>query len=494
MPHFNNYISHKARNVYNVAIVETLSPFKTKLVQSTPGIDPSFILDRAPEFPHIEEDCMNDDGDEHEYCVLSEADDDDELLDCDDDCDKNNDGHGLEEFRIWRSQIPFDIVGVISESDSGLTTSENFVTFDCHMRGDDKDIARRDKFELVNRMKEFGLRTIEQALVRSQEEATDFAINSLNMSETRKVVVKPRHGVGSENVSFCTTEHSVRRAVKAILSSNVFGDENDENEKRHSSDVLVEEYAEGEEYAVDVVSRLGEHKIAAVWKYENKGRLYSATTLFKPTTPEEFELFQNLSQFVCEGMLDSCNVLWGMTHNEVKVNEAGEVLGIEVNARQHNTNFAPLTSCCVGYNQLDMVLSAYLSDVQLIEEGEENKNYKKDDGDEEDDDMTLVEGYFSWDKFPVLPNILQHANIIHLACGVTGIIKKVDSSVLCEIEQLESVVGVEIFADFQVGAEAVKTTDFKSDCGWVHQISDHKEVIEKDYAKILKLTKKLFIV
>ena len=141
-----------------------------------------------------------------------------------------------------------------------------------------------------------------------------------------------------------------------------------------------------------------------------------------------------------------------------------------------------------------MVLSAYLSDVQLIEEGEENKNYKKDDGDEEDDDMTLVEGYFSWDKFPVLPNILQHANIIHLACGVTGIIKKVDSSVLCEIEQLESVVGVEIFADFQVGAEAVKTTDFKSDCGWVHQISDHKEVIEKDYAKILKLTKKLFIV
>ena len=62
---------------------------------------------------------------------------------------------------------------------------------------------------------------------------------------------------------------------------------------------------------------------------------------------------------------------WGLSHVEVILDsnheeEGGEGVGgpilVEVNCRQHNTDFVPLTSMSIGYNALNMLLAAYLRD------------------------------------------------------------------------------------------------------------------------------------
>lgn len=63
-----------------------------------------------------------------------------------------------------------------------------------------------------------------------------------------------------------------------------------------------------------------------------------------------------------------------MAHTEVKVQiprtkkksstyktkDSISVRLIEVNTRQHNTDFAPLCQACLGYNKIDLCATAYL--------------------------------------------------------------------------------------------------------------------------------------
>merc|ERR1711935_1140307 len=63
--------------------------------------------------------------------------------------------------------------------------------------------------------------------------------------------------------------------------------------------------------------------------------------------------------------LDDClsalDVRWGITHSELIITSDGPRL-IEVNCRQHNMDFVPLTDNAVGYNLYEMLLAAYFGD------------------------------------------------------------------------------------------------------------------------------------
>lgn len=92
-------------------------------------------------------------------------------------------------------------------------------------------------------------------------------------------------------------------------------------------------------------------------------------------------------------VLTALNVTYGMSHNEVKITKNGDVKLIEVNCRQHNANIAPLTSMCIGYNTLDVVVSAYV-DGELF------------------------------DSIPKYPILNRYGTIVHLQCTVEGRVKK----------------------------------------------------------------------
>merc|ERR1712238_585022 len=237
---------------------------------------------------------------------------------------------------------------------------------------------------------------------------------------------------------------SVRSAFGIIKGSTVLGSPR----KKHDS-VLVQEYAVGQEYAVDTVSKDGKLKIAAVWKYDKrpqpptirqknvgpekevkmdgnnddddddvKGRhsqVYYATKLYDDDDDENRNDndLHPLLPVIYEYLNDCLNALdirWGVTHSELIVTSDGPRL-VEVNARQHNMDFVPL-----------------------------------------------------------------------------------NDNALYEIQRMDSVWDLEVYPGFlEEGISYIEPTiDIKSDAGWIQLLHPSKEIFERDYERIIELMPSLF--
>ena len=278
--------------------------------------------------------------------------------------------------------------------------------------------------------------------------------------------------MASEHVHLCHDMESVELAYNDITSAAVFGDASQKHQV-----VLVQEFAAGTEYAIDIVSRDGEHKVAALWRYDKRPAngspfCYFATELIDPTQSE-------IGASVCRYAMSCLSALgqrWGLTHTEVIVTSQGPRL-VEVNCRQHNMDFAPLTMACIGYNAFDMLLAAYL-------DGDAPENYPP--GTEH---LRLV-----WDRLPDLPSLRLCGAMVHLVSFASGRLKEVQLQHLDRIHNMDSVLELEVYPEFlNVGELISKTTDIRSDAGWVQILNDDTEALRSDYEQIVELMPKLFV-
>ncbi len=244
---------------------------------------------------------------------------------------------------------------------------------------------------------------------------------------------------------------------------------------------LLQEFAKGTEYAIDIVSKNGEHKVAALWRYDKRS---SNNAPFVYFATEIIDAQSETGQKVCNyamKALDALDLKWGLTHVEVILDQSDgvpsnkEPVLVEVNCRQHNTDFVPLTSISIGYNSLDMLLSAFLGDLENLPD--------------ETADLRL-----EWDELPSLSKPRAFAAIVHLVCYVEGVVVALDSEVLEEIENLPSVLAMEVYDHFAVGSRIKKTIDIRSDSGWVHLMNDDEEQFIADYNRIVDLMPSMFIV
>ena len=160
--------------------------------------------------------------------------------------------------------------------------------------------------------------------------------------------------------------------------------------------------------------------------------------------------------------------------SSLSADNGGPIL-VEVNCRQHNTDFVPLTSASIGYNALDMLLAAYLGDSEKLPI--ETEHLRLD-----------------WDVLPQLSQPRAFAAIVHLVNYVEGRVVAMNESVLEEIENLPSVLAMEIYDHFSVGNIIQKTVDIRSDSGWVHLMNDDEEQFVHDYNRIVDLMPLMFIV
>lgn len=324
---------------------------------------------------------------------------------------------------------------------------------------------------------------LDDAAPRSSEATTK--VDEENTSTL--VVVKPHRGVASDDVHLCSNMESLRQAFNKIHSSPVFGSS---TSAKHQS-VLVQEFARGTEYAIDVVCRDGERKVAALWKYDKRSVngapfVYYATKLI----PAAGEGSNNGEEAVCNYVFDALEALdirWGLSHvevivspNDADVSDPIRVRLVEVNCRQHNTDFMPLTNACVGYNALDMVLAAYLG---------------------EDDESTSSHQYpaeaahlrLPWREIPLLPTTRAHGAIIHFVSHVSGKISRINCDILQQMEDLPSVMDFHVYPQFmEVGHVIEKTIDIRSDSGWAHLMNDDEEEFQRDYDRLIELQKEMF--
>jgi hypothetical protein len=375
-----------------------------------------------------------------------------------------------------RSLKDCELVAISCESDSGLADAERLGVLLGLERHDGVNEARRNKYLMIEEVGKTGIPVVKQKLCRDIEEAREFA-REMGLNEERnaytgderRVVVKPIRGVASDSVFLCNNMESVDKAFTRILGSKIFGSP----WEIHDS-VLVQECAVGQEFAIDIVSKGGEHKIAAIWRYDKRPAngapfVYFSTNIFYDG---------EMSPIICEyakRCLDALGIRWGMTHNEVILTEAGPRL-VEVNCRQHNMDFLPLTMGSIGYNALDMLLSAYLG-------GEEPLFYPP-----ETDNQRL-----EWDLLPEIPSKRMNACMVHLVNYKEGKLVAVNEDALMEIQNMDSVLDLEVYEYFlEVGSEISPTIDIRSDAGWIQMINPDQEEFERDYRRIVELMPLLF--
>ena len=229
------------------------------------------------------------------------------------------------------------------------------------------------------------------------------------------------------------------------------------------------------------MSKNGEHKVACLWRYDKRPAnkapfVYFATEVINAETQNGRDVCNYATD-----VLDSLDIKWGLSHVEVILldsedNKNGRPGLVEVNCRQHNTDFVPLTSISIGYNALDLLLSAYLGD---------NSN-----------ELPLETEHLrlDWDEIPILSKPRAFAAIVHLVNYAEGEVVGLNEDVIAEIENLPSVLAMEIYDHFGIGNQIRPTIDIRSDSGWCHIMNDEEEQFIADYERIVELMPQMFIV
>lgn len=120
-------------------------------------------------------------------------------------------------------------------------------------------ICRRNKFFMVEKLKEKGLAHIKQFLLTSKEDI----LAGMEYITNFPMVIKPLDSGMSDGFTVCNNKISVDIAFDKLFNKkNLF--------KRVNKKLLLQEYISGEEYAINAISYLGKVYITDIWHYKNQ--------------------------------------------------------------------------------------------------------------------------------------------------------------------------------------------------------------------------------
>jgi len=220
----------------------------------------------------------------------------------------------------------------------------------------------------------------------------------------------------------------------------------------------VQEYADGEEFAVDTVAMDGDIKVVALWRYRKFSAngapfVYQCTELVSSAGERESEICN-----YCVDILKAQNLQWGPTHTEIKYTSRFGPALIEINARWHAQNTFPVMVQCLNVDAVSAALDAY----------------------------------FDPESFRTLPRrpdrLLKHGMIVHLVSYSEGVIREVRHLDL--IRSLPSLVLLDMPLD--VGDRVSKTVDIRTDSGYVLLCNDNNAQLQSDFEYIIQLQKTMF--
>ena len=306
--------------------------------------------------------------------------------------------------------------------------------------------ARRNKYFMGEAVRAAGVRAVEQCRATTWEDAELFL---KTCEATFPLVVKPIESAGSDDVFKCFSKEDVKKAVLLINGKvNSLGQRNE--------GCLLQEFLRGDEFVVDAVSRDGDHKITAIWRYDKRSVneahfVYHAMEMIdfqkEPVLTNTLADYSNLVR-------DALDITDGPSHMEIKVNEQMEPCLVEVGARCHGGEgtWLPIADACVGYNQIDATLDAYL-----------------------DPD--------AFDSLPALPPAFkQFGREVFLVSHQQGLLESVNVDL---IRKLKSFTKMELAV--QPGSILKPTTDCFTRPGSVQLVHSDPQVVDDDYHTIRSL-------
>lgn len=221
----------------------------------------------------------------------------------------------------------------------------------------------------------------------------------------------------------------------------------------------MQEYLEGVEYVVDIVSREGQHKVVAVWEYDRRpvngaGFVCFGQTVLTTDHPRVPAILSYQKQ-----VITALGIANGPTHGEVKWFKDEPVL-VEVGARCHGGEGAwvDVVNEVIGYNQAGVTISAYL-------DGEAYDTVPSQP------DARLAHGMMKW----------------IIVTQSEGTLVEVNPDALHELTSLQSYRGHQFFVE--VGERLRKTVDCFTWGGYVKLVHVDEDQLVRDYQRLEELEK-----
>lgn len=340
----------------------------------------------------------------------------------------------------------FEVVGVIPGAETGVILADmigNLIGL-YSVNNPKLSYARRDKYQMVNCLEKH------QIL-----HARSFKSNDLNMIinfvkdyEKFPIVIKPLSSSGSHGVKVCHDMPDLINGFKEIMDSeNVFNELN--------TNVMIQQFLDGQEYIVNTVSFKGKHKVIDIWrKYKNHVDGLPINDYSEIVEPLE-KVYTELSSYIYT-VLDALEIRFGAGHSEIIVTKDGPIL-IETAARLAGSIDPSAVNEVIHNNQVSSLVYSYINSENFIQSQSVQK-------------------------------ISKYARHVFLTSSRDG--KITNQPNLLPIINLKSFHSISF--RFEKGHTLVKTTSLADFPGFVYLVSKDKKQVESDYTTIREYEKALY--
>ncbi|TFH89418.1 ATP-grasp domain-containing protein [Vibrio ouci] len=244
---------------------------------------------------------------------------------------------------------------VISGSEFAVTHVDT-VTSALRLQGHAPDRAqvRSNKVSMLKHLRSQGVDTAPFALVNSVDQLPDYP------KEAFPLFVKPINSAGSDGCFRCDDLASVQHRVDALVNQeNLLGNMN--------SQVMVQEYIEGQQYVVNTVSLGSQHVFGDILKVNLQE--VDGIPIYREITATDIHYDKGLSKDIIEYVshcLDALGVENGAAHTEVRVSRSGVSL-IEVNYRLMGPDlFIDAFSYGIGYSHASLWAESIFEPQQFL--------------------------------------------------------------------------------------------------------------------------------
>jgi biotin carboxylase len=253
--------------------------------------------------------------------------------------------------------LPFHPVAVVAGTEAGVELADA-LSEALHpitgtpTNGTALSPARRDKYLMIERIKQQGLRGARQTLVEDEAQLRNWH-NEIGGT----VVLKPLRSAGNDGVTWCRTPDDSVQAFRRLNGrENVMAQCND--------GVVAQECLVGTEYIVDTVSRDGEHHVCDIWEtYRINANGIPDLLVGWRLLPAIGDVQDELITYAFE-VLDALGIRHGAAHAEIKMTAEGPCL-VEVGARIAGAMLPAGARLATGRSQVEWTVDAYVRPEQF---------------------------------------------------------------------------------------------------------------------------------
>ena len=347
----------------------------------------------------------------------------------------------------------FNVVAVIAGQEPGVPFAD-YLSEQLQLstsNGSAGSRARRDKFEMINKVAAAGLLTARQIKSSDPEQLLAW----VEAGHVFPCVIKPLSSASTDGVSICHNVEDVKRACEEVISNlDIFGLANTE--------ILCQSYLKGPEYIVDTVSRDGQAYVCGIWRYVKREisggkNIYDRDVLIAPDSAEANVLVDYIVQ-----ALKALGINNGPAHSEVILTEAGPAL-VEVGARLNGNMEPRFHDISLGGNQAQLTYLAYC-DGEAFKANYAGKRYQK----------------------------LKEACVINTDTTLQGEVTGFNDSAIQLIEALPSVHKLSV--KYKAGKLMKKTVDLLSSPLRVFLVSESQRSIDEDYEQIRQNKDNVYVI